>query len=264
MKLLNIKSYNKLTELTNIFKNKKTTPFKENKKYSPKELYALALKANPKDLHLYAQAMIETGDSYYNYLFAKNIKGADILAHGNVVIKDGLKYLCYVDEYNYLFARDIPGADVLSHGKVILKGKGAYYNYLFARDVKGADVLSHGKVILNDRDAYYNYLFARDVKGADIKSHSHCVKMYGNGKVNYYFAKDIKEADAKSHSQSVVLKQDYEFMLKFAQDIPNADIDLIYQAIQKSGNQYYIREMEKLPNVKKVIKNNSKQKEKVL
>ena len=50
--------------------------------------------------------------------------------------------------FNYSFARDIEGADILAHGKVIIESKDPEYNYKFAKDIEGADVQAHKEVLL--------------------------------------------------------------------------------------------------------------------
>ena len=44
---------------------------------------------------------------------------------------------------SYLFARDVKGANVIKHGKVVLNGNDAQLIYLFAIDVYGADYQAH-------------------------------------------------------------------------------------------------------------------------
>ena len=36
-------------------------------------------------------------------------------------------------EFNYMFAKDIKGADIKAHANVILENKGVWYNYYFAK-----------------------------------------------------------------------------------------------------------------------------------
>ncbi len=49
------------------------------------------------------------------FWFAKNVKGADVKAHGQAIINS-----CN-PEWNYKFARDIIGADVKAHEQVVFK-----------------------------------------------------------------------------------------------------------------------------------------------
>ena len=105
-----------------------------------------------------------------NYEFARHVEGADVKAHGRVIINSGNL------ESNYKFARDVKGADVKAHGQAIINSGILDRNYKFAKDVKGADVRAHGQVIINSGDPDWNYLFASEVKGADVRAHCKVMK----------------------------------------------------------------------------------------
>ena len=105
----------------------------------------------------YEDKILSLKNNELSYFFAKNIEGADVKAHGNVII--GSKDL----EYNYYFAV-LPGADVKAHEQIIIDSKNLKFNLDFAKNVEGADVKAHGKVIIDSKNLEYNYIFARDVK----------------------------------------------------------------------------------------------------
>ena len=100
-----------------------------------------------------------------SYYFAKNINGADIKAHGKVVIESKDLGL------NYLFAKNIKGADIKAHEKVILESKDPEWNYYFAKDIENADVKAHGKIVMESKDPEWNYNFSKNIKGADVEDH---------------------------------------------------------------------------------------------
>lgn len=68
------------------------------------------------------------------------------------------------------FSVNIKGADVKAHGQVIIDSEDLDYNYKFASDVKGADVRAHGKVIINSGSIEYNEKF-KLIEGSDIDAH---------------------------------------------------------------------------------------------
>ena len=108
------------------------------------------------------------------FWFAKNVKGADVKAHGQAIINS-----CN-PEWNYKFARDIIGADVKAHEQAVIDKRDPEWNYKFAKNVKGADVKAHGQAIINSCNPEWNYKFARDIIGADVKAHEQVVFKYGN------------------------------------------------------------------------------------
>ena len=65
--------------------------------------------------------------------------------------------------YNYLFAKDIMGADVLRHGDIVIKSKNVEYNYLFAIDVKEANVVKHRKFLLSSKDKLERYKYLSEI-----------------------------------------------------------------------------------------------------
>lgn len=87
------------------------------------------------------QIVIDSNDIELNYLFAKNIKGADIEAHEKVLLNAKNRISMDADQYCYLFAKNVDGAKVEEHEKVISDNHGkyenGYYKCLFSRDVLG-------------------------------------------------------------------------------------------------------------------------------
>lgn len=58
-------------------------------------------------------------------------------------------------ELNYIFARNVEGADVKKHGEVVLRSKDPSLNYLFATEVVGADIEAHKEVIAQSGDKFF-------------------------------------------------------------------------------------------------------------
>ena len=69
--------------------------------------------------------------------FKQNGKTETFDNYANTVIKNGRP-----DE-NYFFARDVAGADPIAHGKVVLDSKDGEFNYLFGLEVYGCDHKAH-------------------------------------------------------------------------------------------------------------------------
>ena len=166
-------------------------------KCSSKQIYLIAeLGLKSTNIKKLGQAVIDSKDPKYNYLFAKNINKADIKAHEQAVIdsKD--------PEYNYYFASDINSSDINAHGQIVIDSKNLEYNYYFARDVVGADVKAHGQVVLESKNPEYNYYFARDVVGADVKAHGQVVLESKNPTFIFWFKKTIKSFTFQFPEQS--------------------------------------------------------------
>ena len=118
---------------------------------------------------------------------------------------------------NYLFARNVKGADIKAHEQVVLESKDAWINYLFADDIKGADIKSHEQVILENKNPEYNYRFAAYVEGANIKAHEQVVLESKDAKYSYEFAQYFPDvADIKSHGIVIINSGSKKYMKKFA------------------------------------------------
>ena len=77
--------------------------------------------------------------------------------------------------FNYLFAKDIPGANIKVQEQAVLKCRNPEFSYQFVKDIPGADMESHQKVIIENGISAvgynkYIYLFAANIPGADIKA----------------------------------------------------------------------------------------------
>lgn len=108
-----------------------------------------------------------------SYVFIKNIKGADVKAHGKAIIESK------EPEWNCYFAY-IEGADIKAHEKVVLESKEPEWNYYFARDVKGADVMAHGRVIIESKDSRVNDRFKENFEDEYkiLKENNHIDEVY--------------------------------------------------------------------------------------
>lgn len=75
------------------------------------------------------------------------------------------KILDLKDPYISLaFCKHVRGANIKAHGKIIIDSSNAYVNYHFAKDnIKSADIDAHRKVVLESKNPYLNYLFVIDV-----------------------------------------------------------------------------------------------------
>ena len=145
--------------------------------------------------------ILDLKKSKLSYWFAQNVKGADVRAHGRVIINSR------DSEWNYKFAKNVKESDINTHEQIIIKNGDPCYNYMFARYIEVSNVRAHGKAIINSGDPKWNYLFARDVKGSDVKAHGKAIINSGNPELNYLFARDVKmreqvvDKDVDLHNQ---------------------------------------------------------------
>ena len=81
---------------------------------------------------------------------------------------------------SYWFALNINGANVRAHGRVIINSRDPEWNYKFAKNVKESDINTHEQIIIKNGDPCYNYMFARYIEGSNVRAHEQVVFKYGN------------------------------------------------------------------------------------
>ncbi len=123
--------------------------------------------------------------------FALNIKGADVLAHGQVVIKSK------DPEYNYVLAEKLTNDCMLSANCSILDRYGSWWT-----TVK-AEIRAHCQAVIESGDPEYNYRCAMYIEEADKKAHCQAVIESRNPEYNYRCALNIEEADIPAHKKAI-------------------------------------------------------------
>ena len=88
-------------------------------------------------------AIVLTGTAYQNlkYITENTIETLNRQAHFDAIIKSNNAYI------NYICARQVKDADILAHGQVVIDSKDVHANFAFA-SIAGADVKSHLNTIL--------------------------------------------------------------------------------------------------------------------
>ena len=123
--------------------------------------------------------------------FALNIKGADVLAHGQVVIKSK------DPKYNYVFAKKLADGDVrYTNWRLLID-----YDSLLTE--LGTEIRAHCQAVIESGDPEYNYLCAKDIKGADIPAHKKAIEEGPKPEYNYRCALNIEEADIPAHKKAI-------------------------------------------------------------
>ena len=183
--------------------------------------------------------VLKNKELYWNYMFA-TIPGADVKAHGKVIIDSG------DPKFNFLFLSK-EGADKEAHIREIIKSKDLLYNYSCIRDYDWVNVKDHFLAMIGDsseskmkfvnffdddykmevwniveplilelKDLEFSYLVARDVKWADVKAHEGIVFESGNLEWIYKFARDVEKADRKRLAFPIIISKSPEFNYLYA------------------------------------------------
>ena len=213
-----------------------------------KQMY-IVLKLTPKYILTFAinkwnskleNAIIATGDAEYIYLFARDVKGANISKLEDAIIAtDDAEYIFY-------FARDIESANIKKLENAILASSDAEYIYLFARDVKGANISKLEDAIIATNNIEYIFYFARDIKGANIEKLENVIIADGDFEFIYYFAKEVEGATISKLEDAIIATGNAKYIYKFARDIKGANKEKLLHALINIQDIDYINMLTEL------------------
>ena len=198
--------------------------------------------------------------------------------------EDDNKYPVFEDyelaHYYYLFARDIKGAniDLLCNAVASSQDPEEIYNFAFSIPGANIQLLEENLSSLYDE---YVYLFARDINGANTNNLEKKME-FAFPKYIYLFARDIDGANIEFLQNSLLswIVEGYdvdfsEYMCNFARDIDGANIEKMISYIKsyigyyRSNNKSYPSEsyierlnslIDKLEDINKQIKENNSKK----
>lgn len=83
--------------------------------------------------------------------------------------------------YSYMFAKNVKGANIEAHQNVVLDSERSESIVNFAEYVKGANIEKLEEFILNDRRegfCTFSFFFAKNVDGANIEKHIKLLKEF--------------------------------------------------------------------------------------
>lgn len=236
--------------------------------------------------------VVNTKNPEQNYRYAKEVKGADILLHGNVVAMYGNAEINY--DYTY-----INGADTLKHRKRIIELGDVKYNILAGKTIKDKYmeeyVNLHGKIVLEkgslydnfkymvrnniptfnkdahlnkiieSKDVYFNLKCAKKIQGADILAHGRVIIENGSAISNFMFLQ-IEGSDLLSHLEAIINSKDEVVNAKCITEVEGcniirharvvfngADNNLKFEVLNWAKLHNKLNELKQLPQVNQFI-----------
>ena len=205
-----------------------------------KEIYEYAKSHAYADVELLTQALLKSRKLPDRYAVSFGTDYDDDADEYPINEDDALAH------YYYVFARDIKGAniDLLCNAVANAQDPDSIYN--FAVSIPGANI----QLLAESLDSFYDeniYLFARDVYGANIQLLEKKMKK-AYPKFIYLFARDIEGANIQFLQDSLIdwAEEGYddgvkffEYTCKFASDIEGANIGKMISDIKSYINNYY-------------------------
>ncbi len=202
--------------------------------------YLVALHYGLKNNKPYEEEVIASKDIDTCYKYAKNIKGADILSLGQVIIDSGLLYT------NLLFAKDIKGANISGHQQVIINSHDPEYIYKFAKEVPGADIKLLSQAMAETNKIEWIINFAAEIEGADKNVLSLAIYKTNNPEYNLNYVKKVKDANLRLHEKIILTSDDQKIIneyqeIKEDREAVNNIINLITQIKAEEYNKQYTK-----------------------
>lgn len=189
--------------------------------------------------------VLNSKNSKWNYLFALDIKGADIALHEKVILEN--KEL----EWNCQFIRNFKTANVKDHVLVML-GDSFYSKMNFVKFFGAEDKADVWSIVepyvLEQNDSILSYLVAKEIKKANIKDHEDVVYDSGNLELIYKFSRDVIGANRRRLAFPIILSKDPELNYLFARDVSDIDIfpheKVVLDSRNPEWNMKFVRDVK--------------------
>ncbi|MFQ6724340.1 MAG: hypothetical protein ACLRFE_03305 [Clostridia bacterium] len=156
------------------------------------------------------------GTPYQNFKYLKHNKSSqlDKQSHLNMIIAKGNTFI------NTLCAKEIKGADILAHGEMVISSKEVQPNFHFAK-IKGADTQRHLDIVSQYGNAYENFEVLTTFRNScNIKKHVQNIFSSKDNEVKYNCLMWLREMGIMDK-----LKSCYELQ-KFVHDINSGKINI--------------------------------------
>ena len=221
---------------------------------SPKFIYMFALNVKDANIDALANALINSADLTYSYKFAKNIHGLDDIIMRKFTdkiiessdVKLIYQYSCNVDE--------LAIADKKKLSEAVAKLGSTASVCKFARDVKDAYVPILEQSVISSENASYINWFAENI-GGDIQKLESAIIECGNSHELYEFAKNVKNGVGISELENKVIEfGDPNIMCMFAV-FKDSNVKKLGEAIKNTGDAYCIDRFIDISRRKRAIPN---------
>lgn len=142
---------------------------------------------NSEYVNIHGQVILDNGTivDIFNYLKYYYQKGLNTKPYFDKIIESNN------DRINIKTALEIKTADVLRHGRVVINNAIPMSNYVFAK-IPGADKVMHEKVVLDGNDECVDFLFIRDIPGCNVKDHARKIVKSNNEVIQKEFFELIR------------------------------------------------------------------------
>jgi len=135
-------------------------------------------------------AVVVNGSAYDNFKYLKNNNSQTLnkQPHFDKILTSGNAYI------NYTCAKEIKGADILAHGQVVIDSKDCVINLSFAR-IKGSDTAKHLEVVLRYGKPIDNFEVITQFNNCNMIRHLNKIFKSDDNETKYECVKWLEEQD---------------------------------------------------------------------
>ena len=182
------------------------------------------------ELEKFQQEIIAERDSAMAYFFTCDYSYKPYLMQK--IIIDNLDA-----KYAYLFAQNIRNADIRALQKVVIKTDDAKHACKFACFVPGADIKPLEKMVIQSGKVKYAHMFIKHVRHADIKKFKNLILESKKPRYLFELAKHTRDFTELARIEDLVIEaRSFTYMRLMAEKIPNANIEKLEQAVLDTNN----------------------------
>jgi len=225
---------------------------------------AFAVQIADSDTKALEKVILQYGDATSAYWFARGVLGANIKELEKIVLSMKHDNLNTALSLIHDFALHVRGADVLALGQVIVEHGTSLDKFKFAASISGADKHALEESCIQANDPSVAHLFAQ-LEGANIEALKNLVIQHGTpleafqlaDKIQkqsdtsdlakmiiehdddyhaYWFATKVKDSNMKELEQVVLGRCNAKNAYLFARDVDGSDIEALGRIVREYGD----------------------------
>jgi len=185
---------------------------------------------NPNELESFQQEIIDNKDSALAYFFTLDFSYKPYLMQKIIIENEDPKYA-------YMFAQNIKNADVNALQKIVVRSEKIRYICKFACFVRGADIKNMERIICESGKVKYAHMFIKHVKEADVEKFKPIIIESKKPRYLFELAKHISNPEEITKIEDLIIDaRSFTYMRLMAEKIKGANIDKLEQAVLETKN----------------------------
>jgi len=149
-------------------------------------------------------------------------------------------------KYSYLFAQDIRNADVRALQKIVVESNKTKYICKFACFVRGADVKPLESLIIKSKNVKYAHMYIKHIQSADVNKFKDIIIASKKPRYLFELAKHIRDIKDLALIEDLIIEaKSYTYIRLLADKIKKANVEKLEQALLETNNTEEIKRFAK-------------------